>query len=118
YESDALGAIGSLVAHSSAASTVMVEYATEPPGMTPGQAIILCLDEALARESDPLWQEIRDNLNFDEARDSNGDYWPVFADMATKIGTGVYTFLRELAGTYIDFSMSPGGFILNAWTIG
>lgn len=111
------GRAGSLV-WSAAEYTKSNEYPASPPGMTPGQAIIVCLDEALARDADPLYQAIRDNLSFDEARDSNGTYWPTFADMATKVGTSLFAFLRELAGTYIDFSMTPGTFELNAYVIG
>lgn len=118
YETDENGVLGTLIAHSNPVEVVMVEYASEPPGMTPGEAIILCLDEALERQADPLWQEIRDNLTFTDREDSSGNSWPIYADMGTKIGTSLFVLLRELAATYIDFSMTPGSFILNAWIKG
>lgn len=113
YEIDALGKLGSLIAHSEAASTVMVEYASEPPGMSPGQAIILAVAEGQARGCLPDLA-----YSFDEVLDTNGDPWPIVADIATKVGTTLLQFLRELSGTYIDFAMAPGTLTLDAYIRG
>lgn len=100
YTVDAAGGLGTLVAHSTAADAVMLARPATPPGMTPGQALKIALDEAQARGCFPYL-----GYDFDEELDSAGEPWPIVGDIATKVGTDVLTFIRELAGTYIDVRM-------------
>lgn len=86
-------------AHSDS-SAVVLEYPADVPGMTPGQALKIAIDEAQARGCFPYLL-----YDFDEEVDSEGTPWPVVGDIATKVGTDVLTFIRELAGTYIDVRM-------------
>ena len=88
----------------------IVAYPPYPPGMTPGQAIIVCLTEAQDRGALGMV-----SWSFTELVDSAGVPWPLVGDIATKTGTDVLTFIRELSGTYIDWWMSPGDFTLHAW---
>jgi hypothetical protein len=85
-------------------------YPPTPPGMTPGEALIHCLHEAQRRGA-----LIGVTFAFNEAVDSDGNPWPVVGDIATKVGTDLLTFLRELAATYIDFWMEPASMTLHAW---
>lgn len=101
------------IAQSDASTAIMVEYATEPPGMTPGKVLLIALAEAQARGA---LEYI--TVSFTEDEDSDGNPWPVVADIATKVGTTLLTFLRELSGTYIDFYMAPGTFVLDVWNFG
>lgn len=103
--------LGAFVAHSTGAGKIF-EYA-DPPGMTPGQVILLMLGEAQARGAIPYI-----TCSFDAVNDTNGDPWPDVTDIATKVGTTLLTFLRELSATYIDWSMTPGTTELNAWVKG
>lgn len=96
---------------------IIEEYPSEPPGMTPGKAILVFLGECQVGN---LLGGGRGALtyistSFDEANDSNGTPWPVVADIATKVGTTFLTFLRELSATYIDFYMAPGTLVLDAF---
>jgi hypothetical protein len=88
-------------------------YPPQPPGMTPGEAMLHCINEGQARGA----------LNglecaFDRYTDSAGVPWPVVGDIATKVGYDLLTFFRELAGTYIDIAMAPGSLVLYAWAYG
>jgi hypothetical protein len=87
-----------------------VYYPPFPPGMTPGAAIIVCVNEAQARGA-LGWLTV----DFSGVVDSNGQPWPEVGDIATKTGTDLLTFLRELSGTYIDFWVSPGDLVLHAY---
>lgn len=101
-----------LVAQGQPGEMVMVAYPPEPPGMTVGQVIRLVLEENQARGY--LLSIV---LNFTDTHDSDGIPWPVTADIATKTGTDLYTFLQELSQTHCDLWMDPGGFTLNAYVI-
>jgi hypothetical protein len=88
-------------------------YPPNPPGMTPGEAMIHCIREAQDRGclADLLW-------TFDEVTDSGGAPWPIVGDIATKVGYDMLTFFRELAGAYTDMAMAPGSMLLYAWSYG
>lgn len=118
FPSDALGNIGSVLDHSSTSSKI-VEYATQPPGMTPGKALLLAIIEAQTRAAGDALAFINLlTVSFDAVHDSAGNPWPVVADIATKVGTTLLQFLRELSGTYIDFYMAPGTLTLDCWMLG
>lgn len=101
-----------LVAHSDASECTIVGYPSEPPGMTPGEVMRLAVEEAQARGEISYV-----TLGFDDTNDSNGNPWPVVADIATKVGTDLLTFFREIAGTYVDLYMPPDGYELRAYNI-
>lgn len=109
YEKDG-GTVGTLLAASDASVTKVLEYPPFTPGMTPGQAVRLCVEEAQARGALPGV-----DLNFDDHVDSAGVAWPIVGDIATKVGNDVLTFCRELSGTYIDFWMEPASLTLWLW---
>lgn len=88
-------------------------YPPEAPGMTAGEAMLHCINEAQSRGALNYLQ-----CAFDRYTDSGGTPWPVVGDIATKVGYDLLTFFRELAGTYIDMAMAPGSFVLYAWAYG
>lgn len=94
-------------------SARFVPYAPQPPGMTPGRAMLIALREAQARGKITYVQPM-----FSEIVDSNGNPWPSVPDIATKVGYDLVTFFQELAATYIDFWMQPGTTKLYAWRLG
>lgn len=87
-------------------------YPPNPPGMTVGKVLRLCIQEAQARGYLGSLQ-----LKFSDTYDSDGRAWPVEADIATKTGTDVLTFMRELSATYCDLWMDPNRLKLWAWRI-
>jgi hypothetical protein len=104
--------LGDLIVHSDA-SWKILEYPATPPGMTPGEAMLHTLNEAKARGT------VNDvTPSFTEQVDSAGQPWPVVGDIATKVGTDLLTFYRELTQTYTDLAMSPAGSVLYAWRSG
>ncbi len=122
------GSLGTVIATSQAAFSLVIDYPTTEPGMTAGEAIELFFDEArngtvlgaLAgtdrANGDPLAAINLITLMFDGVNDSAGVPWPTAALPATKIGTSILTFLRELAAAgYIDFYMPPGTLDLYCW---
>lgn len=91
----------------------IVEYPDRPPGMTPGEVIRHCVEEAQARGV------INDlTLAFSDDVDSAGEPWPEYGDISTKVGTDLLTFVRELAATYVDVWMEPASLRLWAWKQG
>lgn len=131
YEVDENGQLGDAIAESNNTS-VMVEYADEPPGMTPGMVLWRLITEAQGIEYPEVFVR-SDNatptsdyiaiadlvMTFDPLYDSNGNLWPVFSDISVRVGTDYLTVLRELAAEeYIDFSMNPGTLELNAYIHG
>lgn len=98
-----------LLWHTSAATRV-IEYPPQPPGMTPGEVIRHAIQEAQARGALPHVL-----LNFTDETDSDGRAWPIVGDIATKVGTDVWTFIKELTDTYVDVWMEPASFTLWAW---
>jgi hypothetical protein len=106
---------GNLVAQilSTDATWKIVEYPPWPPGMTPGQVMRLCVEEGQARGVVTGLA-----LGFTDGADSGGVPWPEVSDIATKVGTDVLTFFRELSGTYVDMWMRPGQLVLDAWNLG
>lgn len=86
-------------------------YPPSPPGWTPGQVIIRALLEAqLSRGGLPGL-----HVSFTGDVDTAGNPWPYVTDISTKVGTDYLTFFLEICETYIDMSMDPGTFTLNAW---
>lgn len=95
-------------------SWTVLPYPTTVPGMTPGEAMLICIREA------------RDNrgglagvsTTFTDRVDSAGKPWPVMGEISTRVGNDLLTFFKELTNTYVDFAMSPGGLVLSAWAKG
>lgn len=88
----------------------IVAYPPNPPGMTPGEVIRHVVQEAQGRGA------LLDlTFNFTDEVDAEGAPWPEVTDIATKVGTDILTFLREMSGTYIDFWIEPAGWRLWAW---
>lgn len=111
WELDDNGQPGALV-WSGAPATKIAAYPSEPPGMTAGTAMRIVVEEAQDRGY------LTDlTLNFTDTYDSDGVPWTVSADIATKTGTDVLTFLRELAATYVDLWMDPSDIKLWAWNV-
>lgn len=108
YASDPYDGNGALLVHTDGTWKI-VEYA-DPPGMTPGAAIRILVEEAQARGA-----LTGVTLAFSDSSDSDGQPWFVYPDIATKVGTDLLTFLRELAATYVDVWMAPASLTLYAW---
>ena len=90
-----------------------VFYPAVAPGQTIGAIAEIVLLEAQARGCFPglTW-------TFDPVNDSNGVPWPVWTTIATKVGTKILAFFLELAATYMDMRMSPGGEVLELYNFG
>jgi hypothetical protein len=122
------GTLGAIEGSSSVAGgALVIEYPAVEPGMTPGEAFLFALNEARTGTAlgggratgDPLAAVNLVSTTFDETFDTDGVPWPSTAMIATKVGTTLLTFLRELAAAgHLDFAMTPGALILNAWVGG
>lgn len=88
----------------------ILAYPPAPPGMTVGEILRHVIAEAQARGA-----LAGVTLAFDDDVDSDGDAWPVLAEVSTKVGTDVLTFVRELTASYVDVWMSPASYRLYAW---
>lgn len=84
-----------------------------PPGVSPGEVMLTCIDEAQARG---CYLEI--TCAFDRDYDSAGNPWPRYADIATKVGTDTMQFFRQMSETYCELWMSPATLTLYAWVKG
>lgn len=91
----------------------IVEYPPFEPGMTPGEVMTHCVEEAQARGA-----LLGLTLGFDGEVDSDGNPWPEYTQIATAVATDVLTFFREMCATYIDMWMEPSQFRLHAWVKG
>lgn len=80
----------------------VLAYQDDPPGVTPGYAYGLFLDEGQARGVLPLLDR-----DWDATLDSNGTPWDEVADVSTGVNTGGLDFLRQMCGTYFDARMDP-----------
>lgn len=111
YPADATGVITSYTpdVHTDS-SWKIVEYPPVPPGMTAGEVIRHAVEEAQARGCFPLL-----TLAFDDEVDSDGVPWAEVTDIATKVGTDLLAFVREIAAIYADVWMAPGSWTLHAW---
>lgn len=88
------------IAHSNTSDVIMVEYPTEAPGMTPGNAVRLYVEKAQEFGDLPLV----DISSFSDATDTNGEDWPEpWPCISTKVLTDGLTFGREVSGTYTDW---------------
>lgn len=87
----------------------IVEYPPQAPGLTPGAVLRIVVDEAQQRGALTGL-----SLAFDDDADSAGEPWDA-AEIATKIGTDLLTFVTELTGSYIDVWMEPAAWRLWAW---
>jgi hypothetical protein len=112
YATDGLDLIGNPLYQSHDGWRVLA-YPSTPPGMTPGMAMWHCVYEALLRGT---LSGLR--IAFNDESDSDGNPWPVYGDISTKIGTDYLTFFRELCATYVDMWMEPASFTLHAWVKG
>lgn len=88
-------------------------YPPGPPGMTAGAVMRVCLEEAQARGALPGV-----TLGFTDDVDSEGVPWAEEANIATKVGTDVLTFFREMADTYTDIEMEPARLRLRGYVHG
>lgn len=104
---------GALITNTAQGDWLCLSYPPTPPGMTPGEVMIHCVREAQSRG-----QLFDLTFTFNEFVDSFGRPWPIVGDIATKVGTDLLTFFREMSETYIDFAMSPAGNVLYAWISG
>ncbi len=116
------GTLGTVAATSQAAAgALVIDYPAIEPGSTPGEAIIMIVNEAKSgtvlgnlagidrADGDPLAAINLITLMFDGVNDSNGTPWPMTGAFSTKIGGTILTWLREMAAAgYIDFWMAPG----------
>jgi hypothetical protein len=110
YTVDAAGGhVGPSPAVQSADCKVL-PYPDPPPGMTPGEVLRHVVGEAQARGTITAL-----TLSFTDEADTDGQPWPVVADIATAVGTDVLTFTRELCTTYIDVWLDPATWRLDAW---
>lgn len=98
------------------ASWKLCEYPPYPPGMTPGEILTVLMDEASTRDATSLIAGLQ--LQFDGETDSDGVAWTEVTDYSTRVGNDYLTVLKELAESYIDFEMAPGGLELRAWVRG
>lgn len=112
YALDSTGNRTTLATHTDSTWRAL-PYPPEPPGMTPGEAMLHCIAEAQARNA-----VVELTTAFDARADSAGAPWPIVGDLATKVGYDLLTFFRELAGTYIDMAMAPASMVLYAWARG
>jgi len=106
------GTPGTVHANSDATCKTL-SYVDEPPGMTPGQVIDILYNEAVARGC--FTNGLSFYFPFGLLADSQGAPWPVVADIATRVGTDMLTFMRELSATYVDFWMEPTS--LRIWAV-
>lgn len=109
---DATGTVLGLDAQSDVNYALVVEYPATPPGMTPGQAVLIGLNKAADRAGPADVLSIANILStatWDEFTDSNSNDWPVVANMATKVGTKIGQFLRELSVAHIDWRVVKDG---------
>lgn len=109
YKSNPANERVSLTMHSDAAWTVE-SYPANPPGMTAGEMMRICVEEMQARG---VLTQL--TLNFSDTTDSEGNTWPMLIDVATAVGTDVLTFFRELSEAFIDMWMDPAALVLSAW---
>ena len=112
FEADITGQPTSTVPIINTDNTWLIcEYPPYPPGMTPGEVMIVALEEAQARGSLTAVTPM-----FTRDVDSDGVPWPETTDIATKVGTDYLTFFaKEMGESYIDLWMAPSGFELYAW---
>lgn len=89
----------------------ILEYEDAPPPLPFGAVLNQVLDE---------W-EARGGLVFSrtwtDTEDTNGETWPGVA-ISAQVGIDYFTLFHELSATYMDFSMTPGYFELNAYLKG
>jgi hypothetical protein len=110
YEIDSHGIIGPVITNTNMGTWLGLYYPPTKPGMTPGEVLRIVTTEAKARGT---LTEV--TLAFNDVVDSEGVAWPLVGDIATKIGTDVLTFVRELTATYLDVWMEPAAFRLHAY---
>jgi hypothetical protein len=95
----------------------VVAYEDEPPGVTPGQALLWSIDEGTVRGVLPGL-----TFSFDTDLDSNGNPWDEVGDIAVPVGTSGVDFARQLNATYTDLAMSVDlegdGLLLHAYRRG
>lgn len=104
------GSLGDILDRTSA-DWDLLGYPPAIPGMTPTEVIRHAVEEAQARGE--LGGLV---LNFTDETDSDGEPVPTVADITTKVGNDLLTFVtKELAATYVDVWMAPGGLELWVW---
>lgn len=94
------------------ASTLMLEYPTDIPGFTAGEAVGLFLDEGQARGKLP-WL----GRTFTASTDSAGRPLPIIRGLSTKTGSSLPQFLGELvaAGHLTAWQRDPASRTLSIW---
>lgn len=92
---------------------VGVGYPPKPPGMTPGRAIRILLEEAQARGGMVGW-----TLGFDDLADSNGQAWEYDPEFAFQAGLDGFSVLRQIAETYCEIDVAPAQKVLYAYANG
>lgn len=97
------------IAHSNTSDVVMLEYPSEPPGMSPWNAVRLAVEACQARGEllNVTLGWISDDL------DSAGQSWPTpYPTISTKVLNDIKTFLGEVGATYADVWMDRNSFEL------
>lgn len=94
-------------------SWVAVGYPPRPPGMTPGRAIRILLEEAQARGGMVGW-----TLAFSDLADSNGQPWEFSPEFAFQCGLDGFSVLRQIAETYCEIDVAPAQKVLYAYAAG
>jgi hypothetical protein len=98
-----------LVWQTNTATMLSIGYPSEPPGMSPGQAVRLAVELAQSH-GDLLWIDI---ASFSDTLDSAGEDWATpFPTISTKVLTDFLTFLREVSASYVDMRLDPSSFAL------
>lgn len=87
-------------------------YPAAPPGFTLGAVLRILTENAAVRGV------IVPALGFTDDDDSDGNPWPTTPDITVGIGDGGLAVLAQLAEAYVDLSMRPDTFTLDAWPKG
>lgn len=82
------------------------------PGMTPGEAVGIWLDEAQDRGAQTFIRR-----GFSDLVDADGRPWPAAPNLSTKTGNDLLTFVQEMSVTYVDWQVDPD-LTLSLWRKG
>jgi hypothetical protein len=115
YKADSAGVVSDLLWTTDGSWQTVAYPSSGPPGMRPGKVLRVAMAEAITGRNAGPWGIATDAL---DDTDSAGRPWPYAADIATKTGTDLLTFLRELSATYLDWRQYPATPGLSAFVKG
>lgn len=101
YSTTAGGELGVLQLHSDD-TWACLAYPASPPGFTPGEIMVILLQEAFDRGALQVW-----SWSFSGSLDSNGDAWAGEVDVSFRFSDKVLDALNKLAETWVDFAADP-----------